>query len=116
MGTHQTQSVDMFATSSTTGAQTATGSSQAHRPNAGIRTFSAHGTTSAGSGAATIIIEASNQNTPSVWITLGTITLTLGTTETADAFVSDAPYRYVRARISAISGTDATVYVEMGTH
>lgn len=106
-----TKSVDMYGS-----AQTTTATSAGHRPAAGIRTFSAHGTTSAGAGAATIVIEASNEVSPTVWITLGTITLTLGTTATGDAFVSDAPYRWVRSRISAISGTDGSVNVEMGTH
>lgn len=79
-----------------------------------LRTFQAIGVTSAGAGSATIIIEASNKASPATgtnvdWTTLGTITLTLSTTQTNDGFVSQAPWRHVRARVSAISGTDATV-------
>ncbi len=74
-------------------------------------TFQAKGTTSSGSGAATIIVEVSNADTPTEadWITMGTITLTLGTTSTSDGFNKDAPWKWVRARVSAISGTGAAV-------
>lgn len=78
------------------------------------RSFQAMGTTSAGSGAAAIVIEGSNKTAPVTgtnvdWTTLGTISLTLGTTQTNDGFVSFAPWRWVRARVSSISGTNATV-------
>ena len=76
------------------------------------RTFQASGTTSSGSGAATILIEVSNDETN--WLTLGTITLTLGTSSTTDGFTSDAPWAFVRARVSAISGTDAAVTAYIG--
>ena len=74
----------------------------------------------AGTGAisATVVIQVSNeessaQNTTSNWITLGTITLA-GTTSTTDGFTSIAPWRWVRAQVTAISGTSATVKVLMG--
>lgn len=90
-----------------------------HMPTCVNRTFQAMGTTSAAAGAATIIFEASNVASPNIatavdWTTLGTITLTLGTTQTNDGFVSDASWRWVRARLSAISGTDATVSAYLG--
>lgn len=83
------------------------------------RTFQAMGTTSSGSGSGVIVIEASNKSTPATgttvdWTTLGTITLTLGTTQTNDGFVSDASWRWVRARVSSISGTGASVDAYMG--
>lgn len=62
--------------------------------------------TGTGAVSATVIVEVSLDN--STWITAGTITLS-GTTSAADGFVMDAPWRYMRARISAISGTGATV-------
>lgn len=67
-----------------------------------------------GTGAvtATVIVEVSLDNT--TWITAATITLS-GTTSAADGFTMDAPWRYVRARISAISGTGATVNCWMAT-
>lgn len=83
-----------------------------HHPWNQQRTFQAIGSTSAGAGAATIIIEVSNNGTD--FLTIGTITLTLATTASNDGFASDAPWRFVRSRVSAISGTGATVTVWMG--
>lgn len=78
------------------------------------RTFEAYGTTSTGAGTADIVIEVRNSEN-SAWLTMGTISLTLGTTVTADGFTSNRAWRYVRARVSSISGTDATVFADMGT-
>jgi len=97
---------------------TATGSGGALKPQTGLRTFQAYGATSASTGAATIVIEVSNIEKPATdadWITAGTITLTLGVTRTSDGFATNAPWRNVRARISAISGTNATVSVLCST-
>lgn len=83
------------------------------------RTFQAMGSTSSGSGSAAIVIEASDKSSPATgtnvdWTTLGTITLTLGTTQTNDGFVSAASWRWIRARVSSISGTGATVDAYLG--
>jgi hypothetical protein len=95
-------------------AATTTSSGEAMSIRCDNRTFQAMGTTTAGSGAAAIVIEASNKTTPVTgtnvdWTTLGTISLTLGTTQTNDGFVSYAAWRWVRARVSSISGTNASV-------
>jgi len=72
------------------------------------RTFQAFGSTTAGAGAATILVEGSNDN--SHWITLGTISLILGVTVVTDGYSStNSPWKYIRGRISAISGTGAKV-------
>lgn len=76
------------------------------------RVYAARGTTSAGAGAATILIQGSLDGTN--WITLATITLTLATTSSADGFASTAPWPYIRANVSAISGTGAAVTVDAG--
>jgi hypothetical protein len=76
------------------------------------RVFQAKGTTSAGAGAATVLVQVSCNN--SDWITLGTITLTLGTVSTSDGLASSASWPYVRGNITAISGTTATVTLYMG--
>lgn len=83
------------------------GNIQSSKPD---RTFQA---TVVGTGAvtATIIIEATNDDI--AHLTLGTITLS-GTTSASDGFASSAQWRYVRARITAISGTGAAVTVTMG--
>ena len=92
-------------TGSTTGARFSAGFSEK-------RTFQGTGVTSAGAGSATVIVEVSNDGTN--WITMGTITLAFTTTLGTDGFTSDAPWRYLRARTTAIAGTDATVNVWMG--
>lgn len=70
----------------------------------------------AGSGAvsATVLIEGSNDGTLWSKTALATITLSATTSDTDGAFVTST-YKFVRARISAISGTGATVKVTMGT-
>jgi hypothetical protein len=73
--------------------------------------FQAVGNTSAGSGAATVLIQVSNDGTN--FITLGTITLTLGTSATSDGFAVANTWEYYRANLSAVSGTNATVTVYM---
>ncbi len=74
-------------------------------------TFQASGTTSAGSGAAVVSIQVSNDL--SNWLTAGSISLTLGTTSTSDGFAITAPWAWVRAKLDSISGTDATVTTRM---
>lgn len=91
---------------------TATGAGTEWDVNAAERTYQVWGTTSAGSGAATIVIEVSNKETPSAdedWTTLATLSLTLGTTQVNEGTSSVVPWRHVRANVTAISGTDATV-------
>lgn len=97
--------------------RTTTGYADAHEVVGGSdRTFQAYGSTSNGAGAATIIIYGTNDDSQSTnnLITLGTITLTLGTTVTSDGFASQAAWRYIVVRVSAISGTDAAVTVNVG--
>lgn len=71
--------------------------------------------TVSGTGAvsATIVIDVSNDGVNAVTTALGTITLS-GTTSASDGFTTSAPWKYVRARITAISGTNATVNVNQG--
>lgn len=93
---------------------TTTGASSQQEPFHTNRSFEAYGATSAGAGAATIKIQVRNSEDAD-WKDLGTITLTLSTTTSGDGFVTSAAWRYVRANVTAISGTDATVSVNMGT-
>lgn len=92
--------------------QIATGAEAAVQPLGVQRTFHLYGTTSAGAGAATVTIEVSNDGTN--WFVYDTLTLTLATTSSSDTGVMDAPYKYVRGNVTAISGTNATVSVIMG--
>lgn len=67
--------------------------------------------TGQGAVAATIIIEASNGGAGVV--ELGTITLS-GSDFFSDGFAAHAIYDQVRARVTAISGTEAVLNVRMG--
>lgn len=98
---------------------TATGAGSTHQPVSHELTFQAYGATSAGAGSATLIVQVSDLSSPATgtdvdWLTLGTITLTLGTTRVSDGFASSARWRHVRGKVTAISGTDATVSLMMG--
>jgi hypothetical protein len=82
--------------------------------------YSAYQAIVTGTGAvtATVLIQVSNEEatfngTKANWITAGTITLT-GTTTATDGFVTEATWRYVRANVTAASGTGATVEVIAG--
>jgi len=98
-------------------AATTVSSGSAFKPASRDRTFQVYGETTAGAGSATVVIEVSNVESPGAndWIIASTIVLTLGTTRTTDGFASIAPWRNVRARVTAISGTNATVYARMGS-
>lgn len=100
-------------------AATGTGAGTVRTPQCTDRTFHAYGATTAGAGAATVVIEASNKDVPVTstrvdWVTLGTITLTLATTQTGDGFASQARWRHVRGYVTAISGTGANVTAWVG--
>mgnify|MGYP003658011890 FL=1 len=73
--------------------------------------FQAKGTVASTTGAAVILIEVSNDGTN--YITLGTITLVLGTVATSDGFACANSWEYYRANVSSISGATATVTVYM---
>jgi len=76
----------------------------------GIMAVEANGKTSSGTGAAIIEIQVSNNN--STWQTAGTINLNLGPTQTSSRFEMDASWMgwlYVRAKLTSISGTGASV-------
>lgn len=65
-----------------------------------------------GTVTATVDIEVSNDGVNAVDTVMGTITLS-GTTSHSDGFTSDAPWKYVRAVTSNVTGTNATVNVLM---
>lgn len=66
-----------------------------------------------GTVSATVVIDCSNDGVYWCATPLGTITLS-GTTSSTDGFTTNAPWKYVRARVTAIAGTGATVTVYMG--
>lgn len=91
---------------------TSTGAQTAFEPWGHVTTFHGYGSTSSGSGAASIKIQVSNDGVS--YIDMGTITLTLSTTVSADGFSAVVPWRYYRMNVSSISGTGAKVSVIMG--
>lgn len=76
------------------------------------RTYHALGSVSSGTGAASVLIEVSNDNIN--FMTLATFTLTLGVAVVSDGHVSDETWAYVRGRVVSISGTGAKVSLFMG--
>jgi hypothetical protein len=104
--------VDYARTEPLVSAAIATGAASARTNPAAMKTYQASGTTSAGSGAATILIQGANDATN--WETIGTISLTLGTAATSASFASNDRYSSIRANVSAISGTGASVSATVG--
>lgn len=67
----------------------------------------------AGTQTATVVIEVSNDGVHPVATVLGTISLS-GTLTASDGFTTIASWKYIRARVTAISGTGATITATMG--
>lgn len=93
-------------------AATAPATGTAVEPISAQRTFQAKLTTSSGNGSGTVIIEVSNDNVG--FVTAGTIVFASAACPQNDGFSSVTPWRYVRARLTAIAGTDAALTVTMG--
>lgn len=67
----------------------------------------------AGAQTATVIIEGSNEGPGGNFLTIGTFSLS-GTSSDSLGFASQAKWAFVRARMTAITGTGAAVTVTMG--
>ncbi len=78
-------------------------------------TFDIAGLTGSGSGAATVKIQGSNVATPGTndWKDLSVTTLVLATTNAGDVAVIQSPVLWLRANVTAISGSSAAVTVIM---
>lgn len=95
-----------------TAAKTSDPNSTDSRP--GDCTYQASILGTAGAQTATVIIEGSNEEQPGGnFLAIGTITLS-GTSSDSQGFVSQAKWGFVRARLTAITGTGAAVTVTMG--
>lgn len=66
-----------------------------------------------GAVAATVTIQGSNDGVNAIATALGTISLS-GTTVSSDGFATTASWKYVRAVVSAPSGTISSISVLMG--
>ena len=96
----------------TLGNPTATGVGGVTAMKSGRKTVQVSGATSGGVGAATVVIQGSLNN--SNYDDLATVNLTLGTTSTSDSFTTDDRYLYYRYNVTAISGTGASLTVNVG--
>lgn len=76
------------------------------------RSFQLVGTVASGAGAVSVDIEASNDGVN--FQVIGTISLALSSTAACDGFASNAAWLNVRANVTSISGTTATVDLFMG--
>lgn len=99
--------INMFLPAQTTAPFTSAYHSTDKRP---MRT---HQGSVVGTGAvsATIIFEGSNDALN--WVPINTFTLT-GTGSATDGFVSNAAWKHTRARLTAISGTNAAASAQIG--
>lgn len=94
-------------------AATGTGAGSSVTLNTTDRVYQAVGATTNGAGSATVKVQGSVDN-GTTWVDLGTITLTLSTTASADGFASAAPWKMVRGNVTGISGTGANVSLYVG--
>lgn len=88
-----------------------TGDSSTSQPISSNKVFHLTGFTSAGAGAASVTVEGSLDNVN--FVVLDTLTLTLGTSITSDSGVDIAPWKYLKANVGSISGTDGEVTLTM---
>lgn len=59
-----------------------------------------------GTASATVVVDVSNDGVNAVATTLGTVTLSAAG---SDGFTTDAPWKFIRARVTANSGTVSVV-------
>lgn len=98
-------------------AATGTTTGSTHSPIQNERTYQVQHSTTAGAGAATVVIQVSDVDAPAVagdWIDFATFTLTLSTSLATEGVTMDAPWRHVRGKVTAISGTGASITLWMG--
>lgn len=78
-------------------------------PGMSMVTYQATVTTSSGNGAATVVVQGSNDGIG--WVVLNTITLASAASPNSNGFALTAPWLYTRAVISGLTGTGAKCYV-----
>ena len=88
------------------GAKTATGAASSSRNVNLNKTYQVTGSTGTGTGTAVVTIQGSNDSTN--WDIIGTVTLTLSTTQSSGSFSSTDRYLLIRPNASTLTGTTAT--------
>jgi hypothetical protein len=96
-----------------------TGAGEARELRSRNSTFQATVVADSGVAAAVVTIEVSDDKVATGaavtnWLTAGTITLS-GTSTATDGFVIEAAWRYVRAHVTSISGTNSAVTATIAT-
>jgi hypothetical protein len=86
---------------------TATGSSFERTPVGRSRAFQSVLTCTSGNCSGTVIFEASLDGDN--FVTMATVTFAAAASPQSDGFVSDAPWLFVRTRVTAITGTGASI-------
>ena len=88
-------------------------SGAAHYKDSPWSTYQAVLTTTSGSGTATVNVYGSNDGVNFCNTAIGTITLS-GVSGTNDGFTVTAPWKYVKAILTSLTGTGAACYVTQG--
>ena len=91
---------------------TATQTTEPLELNGHYKTFHAYGKVSASTGSAAIDILASNDGVE--FTTIDTLSLTLGTSVTHDTFENSFGWKFIKANLKTLTGTDAEVTLTMG--
>jgi glutamate 5-kinase len=90
----------------------ATGAGDAFHNIAGMKTYQAAASTTAGTGTAVVVIQGSNDaSCTTCWDPVGTVTLSLTTTTVSSSFNSDDRHAWIRANVTTLSGSTPTVSV-----
>lgn len=110
VGRYQVTKQTTFAS----GAITADGSGPWAYKQSPLATFQANVDGTSGTQTATVAIDISNDGVHPCATAAGTIALS-GTISASDGFSTNSSWKYVRARVTAISGTGAVVTCQMGT-
>jgi hypothetical protein len=89
-----------------------TGAGTAFHNIAGMKTYQAAASTTAGTGTAVVVIQGSNDaSCTTCWDTVGTVSLSLTTTTVSSSFNSDDRHAWIRANVTTLSGSTPTVSV-----
>jgi hypothetical protein len=110
LGTYLLSTASTFAS----GAITGDGSGPWIYKQSPLSSIQANVDGTSGAQTATVLIDVSNDGIHPCGTVAGTITLT-GTLTASDGFTTEAAWKYIRARVTAITGTGAVVTCQMGT-
>lgn len=91
----------------------ATGAGSIQKPQKKDKLFQLTGFVSASTGSAVVVVEGTLDGVN--FVTIDTLTLTLGTAITSDSGADSDPWITVRGRVTTLTGTDAEVTLTMSS-